>query len=1112
MEDEALKPTFVDNRDGNTLARAVSKAASALREAGVQTDELAIASAFFSLTGFGLVAGVVEDAPRVRLLLGSDPTPDRLQVPRAPGDTDEARRAGREADRAALQTDLAMRRERDLLPFTPASKTATIRLLAVLRDGHMQVRRYRANFLHAKAFVFRAAGGGLLCGSSNLTSGGLRANLELNLGHYEQPLLDRVGQWFDELWEEAEPFDLAALYEEPLAEYSPYLIYVRMLWQLYRTDLHDDEALAGELPLTGFQRHGVWRALRILERHGGVLIADGVGLGKTFTAGEIARQYRERRQRVLLVCPAALVSEWERFWHGADLLVDCVSYERLASDQRLGGDRPAALKLDPDEYALVVVDEAHNYRNPDTRTRSRVLATLMSGRARDLVLLTATPVNNSLWDLYQLLWFFMKQDAALVDKGILSIKGLFEKAMKIEPDSLNPDLLFPVIDATTVKRTRKFVKRHYAGDTIRGPDGTIRPIRFPTPVAQSIRYDFDRVAPGLFAELEEALMPAAGSPKLTMARYLPEMHLKSGLFNITKATFVGLLRAGLLKRFESSAHAFACTLGRMITEHETFLRVLAGGKVLTKELVKDISAADDETDFAEQIAEEAADAEDFDVVALKADVENDVALLSYLRDRADAVLPSSDPKLAGLVERLAEIAETARAEAIDERDERDKRKVIVFSAFADTIDWVETFLATAIENDPRLACYRGRMVSVSGQDSRGGVLRDHAIHGFAPVSTNAPDGLRGDRYDLLLSTDVLAEGLNLHQCRHIINYDLPWNPMRLVQRHGRVDRINSDHREVFLHTFFPDRELDRLLRLEQRVRRKLAQAARSVGVETAPIEKGDIGEQSFSETRAEIEKLEQQDATIFEEGGTRSAAQSGEEYRQELRAALESMGEEIEGLAWHAGSGLRSGERRGHVFCAVVGEATYLRFVPIGGDSDEVVREVATCLRLVECDPDTERVMPADLADGVYAAWERAREDIHAEWMRATDPKNLQPKVAPLNHAVAEHIRNYPPLGASQDEVRNALDAIESPWPARDERILRLAFNDPDAAGSEKSARLLQVVKDVGAQPFIPPEPLPVIDKDDIHLVVWMAIDNEGDCARSTQPAPITSGSPRHPD
>ena len=166
----------------------------------------------------------------------------------------------------------------------------------------------------------------------------------------------------------------------------------------------------------------------------------------------------------MLICPASLRdSTWRQFLTRYQLFVECLSFEQLANDEKLkDNQRPNAdqqhLQRELDEYQLVIVDEAHNYRNPDAPTRAAALRYLLFGKRRDLLLLTATPVNNSLWDLYHLLRFFLRQDAHFADRGILSIREIFKEAMREDPSDLNPDHLYPVIDATTVKRTRQFVK------------------------------------------------------------------------------------------------------------------------------------------------------------------------------------------------------------------------------------------------------------------------------------------------------------------------------------------------------------------------------------------------------------------------------------------------------------------------------------------------------------------------------------------------------------------------------------------------------------------------------------------------------------------------------
>lgn len=1093
------RPLFVDNRDGNTLDLALRHYLGALRAKAGDGIELSIASAYFNVAGFRLIADELARAKIVKLLLGAEPVPESVRPPRKPGDRAEPA-ATEEAVAVALRAlETGLRRERDLLPFDAEADRAVRELTVLLHSGKIEVRRYARHFLHAKAFLFRVQSGGVIVGSSNLTSGGLRGNLELDLAHYDDQLVARVGQWFDELWSGAEPFNLAAMFDELMAEFSPYLIYLRVLFELYKDDLLGDEIEDGkpnEIPLTSFQQHGVLRARRLLRRYGGVLVADGVGLGKTFMAGEIVRQYRERRQRVLLICPASLRdSTWADFLDRFQLFAECVSFEQLARDRQLSGDE-SHLKHDVAEYALVVVDEAHNYRNPDAPARAGVLRRLLLGQRRDLLLLTATPVNNSLWDLYHLLRYFIKQDAVLADHGVLSIRDRFENAARVDPFNLNPDLLYPVIDATTVKRTRQFVKKHYANDLIRMPDGKLAPIHFPKPVASTIDYELDAVLPGFLDRLEEALVPDGAPPLVKMARYKPENYPKGSAANTADPTIVALLRSSLLKRFESSVHAFAKSCKKMVREHDLFLEALDRGVVVRKDVMHELAAADDE-DAVEEILEATENSEPanrFNVAALRADVTTDRNLLDELGRVAGKIAADDDPKLRRLVDELSMIASDAEKEGVSEEDRRRKRKVLVFSYFADTVDWIAAFLDRALESDPRLRAFRSRVATVAGAESRNGVTREDAVFGFAPETTNPPPDRGQDRFDLLVTTDVLAEGMNLQQCRNIVNYDLPWNPMRLVQRHGRVDRIGSPHDRVFLRTFFPDDALDRLLALERRVRRKLAQAAASVGVEVAPIEHGSERDQSFADTDENIEKLRNGDASIYDAGGTASAAQTGEEYRQELRKALRAMGDRIERLPWKAGSGLAKGKRRGHFFCARIGERVFVRFVPFERTSGstanaKIERELGLCLRLLECEERTPRVMPLDLKQTAFSAWEIALADIYAAWTYETDPKHLQPKVSRFSQELAKFLRDHPPVGMAQTRVDRCLDAIEAPYPKREENALRGVFGNVFASASAKAHAIVEEVERLGLEPFQAPSPLPSISRDEIHLICWMGVE-----------------------
>jgi hypothetical protein len=446
---------------------------------------------------------------------------------------------------------------------------------------------------------------------------------------------------------------------------------------------------------------------------------------------------------------------------------------------------------------------------------------------------------------------------------------------------------------------------------------------------------------------------------------------------------------------------------------------------------------------------------------------------------------------------LEKIGAQAKEEATDAIDEAQKRKVLLFSFFADTVEYVRNFLLQEVERNPALAAYRRRVIAVTGDDDLEEISRQEAIYGFAPTSTEALPGRDADLYDILITTDVLAEGVNLQQCRNIINLDVPWNPMRLVQRHGRIDRIGSLHSRVFLRTIFPAERLDQLLNLEQRILAKIAMAAASIGV-ASPVDGAAHGQQVFTETREEIERLLKEDPTLYERGGTASAAQTGEEYRQTLRKALAENRERIVAMPWKAGSGMAKGNDRGVLFCASVGDRTFLRFIPTDhawhaqGNDGAIISELGSCLRIIECEPQTPRVVPKQLKeDRIFDLWGAAQDHIWRSWMIETDPANLQPKLRPLNRRAAEFIRANAPAEIDVTRITLALDVLESPWPRREEMMLRAWFEDETRVGTTKAAFLIDKILEIGLEPFREPPTLVPIRVDEVELVCWMAISPE---------------------
>lgn len=463
MSDE--KPEFVVNRDGERVADALTGLLGHVRRVMVEPAELAIATAYFNPGGYALLADELDHPRSVRLLLGAEPqVPERRIRPLA--DPAVPRRAERQRLRRALEGHVHdLETDRDLLGFAIDADASARRLVAWLRSGKVEVRRLEDAFLHGKAFAVTSHAHGVIAGSSNFTYAGLATNIELNLGRYQPSVVRQVCAWFDDLWDRARPFDLAALYDARFAEHAPWVVFLRILWERYGAELTEEADEHGvRVHLTSFQRDGLWRARRILAEHRGVLIADEVGLGKTFVAGELIREaVEERRQRVIVVAPATLRDgPWRKFLDDRQLYTEVVSPQQLAAgDVRY-----------PDDYAMVVIDEAHAFRNPTTQQADALRRLLAGSPPKDVVLLTATPVNSSLWDLYHLLGYFLPNDAAFAAAGIRSLRGHFARAMALEPDDLTPEHLFDVLDAVAVRRTRTFIKRYYPNETVRVGGGT----------------------------------------------------------------------------------------------------------------------------------------------------------------------------------------------------------------------------------------------------------------------------------------------------------------------------------------------------------------------------------------------------------------------------------------------------------------------------------------------------------------------------------------------------------------------------------------------------------------------------------------------------------------
>ena len=1122
---EGFPPVFATNRpqSGETVAGELNRLLKGVREEFVEQPPLAIATAYLNPEGFLEIADELEKVPRVRLLLGAEPSPSTTPPS---GKITEELLAG-----ALAQHDRWIKAERDLTGFTRESEETARRFVKWLRDEtdtgqpRVEVRRYTKGFLHGKAFIVEhRLMQLLLAGSSNFTYAGLTYNAELNIGYPSGQRTHQVQEWFNELWDKAEPYALDDLYAKRWEPHAPWAIFLRMLWELYGAQLNedDDSSIRTRLHLTGFQLEGVARMLRLLNANGGVIVADEVGLGKTFMAGEVInRTSAEQRQHVLIVAPAALkTGMWEPFLNKYDFSrrVTVMSYEQLRNKWN---EDPEQARQDLDEYALVVVDEAHNLRNPAAQRTEAVNALVGGAHPKKLVLLTATPVNNTLFDLHALVSLFIRNDAAFAAIGIPSIRRYIKRAHDMDPRALSPEHLFDLLDQVAVRRTRRFIKRHYQGETITTSDGTIETIQFPTPQLKRLNYNLDE--PG--QRLLDTVVYALDNPddeqrhadrqrdpgRLMLSRYTPGAYsILEDLKYSYQISNAGLLRSCLLKRLESSPVALKKTLSKLIGSHEAFLGALEEGWVLAGEALREWTTSDaaDFDDFLSQMDDRRStqvnDTADYHVDVLVSDVKDDLALLRKLHLLAEAAIQEPhDLKTERLIERLRDIAEQATVPSLDGVSGTDRRKTVVFSSFADTIDDLRQRVASAIEqanSDDPLSQYAGRVApavfgSKIGTDQQ---ARVRILAGFAPETILGASC--NSRYDLLFTTDLLSEGVNLQQAGRIINYDLPWNPMRIVQRHGRVDRIGSKHARVFLDCFFPATNLDRLLRLEERLQRKIAQADAAIG--TGPVLPGvEVGEgQVFTDTEGQIRQIHDENTAILESGG-HHAALSGEEYRQRLRYAIGVTFNThiIQSLPYGSGSGFINtrATRSGYVFCIRIKNQPkpLFRFVPADSNWEAqhnhkgqpiVIDDTLTAL--IAADPDREetpRHLPKEAYAGAFNAWQVAHQHIYAEYQRLADPAALLPDVPKALRDAIDLILEHEGI-LSGSELEDLVSRLTSSPPSRTQRQIRTILNIEQPAGDT-----IQQIHDLAKEqlrPATPPPDIPNITPDDIKLVTWMAV------------------------
>lgn len=647
---------------------------------------------------------------------------------------------------------------------------------------------------------------------------------------------------------------LSNLYKEN----SPELLYYLTLYNIFGEKLVNMDDMARVKEKTGITQTKIWNslynfqhdavvgAIKKLELYNGCIIADSVGLGKTFEALAIIKYYELRNDRVLVLAPKKLRGNWTAFRENSttNMLAedrfnyDVLNHTDLSRDKGRSGDINLET-INWGNYDLLVIDESHSFRNnnaiknKETRYQRLMNRIIKSGVKTKVLLLSATPVNNRLADLKNQIMFITEDnDQAFKESaGINSIENTlriaqqrFSEWAKLPDDQRTTKTLLPLLDynffnllnTVTIARSRKHIQTYYDTKDIGDFPERNKPI--------SIKSDIDRM--GEFPSLSKvngmiaSLNLAIYSPMLYILpnrlKYYEELYdqeVKEGKGSFKQVdrekNIVNLMRVNILKRLESSINSFSLTLERILNQINNMLNVL------DSEQEYDFDGSDineDDLDDIEIGGKIKVKVQDLDCIRLRQDLNEDKDILEYLLQYSERIDVLRDAKLQALKDQISN--------KIKHPINGDNKKIIIFTSFSDTANYLYTNLHEWLYSTHGLysAIVTGGSNTKTNLKSVSNSFEPILAH-FSPISNHLDTNT--EQIDILIATDCISEGQNLQDCDYLINYDIHWNPVRIIQRFGRIDRIGSKNKVIQLVNFWPNMELDEYINLENRVKNRM---------------------------------------------------------------------------------------------------------------------------------------------------------------------------------------------------------------------------------------------------------------------------------------------------
>jgi superfamily II DNA or RNA helicase len=1087
---------------------------------------LDIATAYFNIGGWQLLREGLSGLGSFRLLLGDEP-----EVGADLG----LREAGAKPVRGLI---------RDLARETFSEQTLRLveDLVAFLRRDNVQVRLYTGGFLHAKSYLFYSGGGfarftpvAAIVGSSNFTRPGLLTSRELNLVHRanlsaqdidmesvrglfeadERKRLASLGEaerataanvpgvlaihelseWYERQWEAARDFkealiDLLDASKFGRKAYTPYQVYMKAIFEYFRDDLEAANGAASTrsaVELSEFQEDAVKKARKILARYDGVMVADSVGLGKTWIGKKLLEDFAyHQRYKALVICPASLYKMWQDELLDANIAARIVTQELLGREGFDGSDL-----LDAD---IVLVDESHNFRNRNAQryeNLERVLAANhrrggISGERKKLILLTATPINNTIFDLYNQVNLFTGGDRSyFAAAGIGDLFRYFQSARRSARELESSIALFNLLEEVVIRRTRPFIREAYPNATIRG-----EPIHWPERRLKTIHYDLEATYGGIYDIIVNRI------ETLRLAPYRLETYKKQGVKRNQfeegrEEALAGIFKSRYLKRFESSVEAFRISVRRALQFLETFESYILEGKVLDsvsfQKATRFLADEDEEDDatpltpssLSDQLDDSAGarafidslptlDASLYDLKRLHNDLRRDADALREVWRAIMPITPAGDAKLSRLKTLLA--------------GELRGQKVLLFTYYKDTARYLYRQLCSDDADAARWRAEAGephirRMDS--GSDAR---ERVRLVSEFAPLANHRPEIAGTEKeIDVMISTDVLSEGQNLQDCGVLVNYDLHWNPTRMVQRAGRIDRIGTSFQTLWVHNMFPDAGLEKLLGLVESLSQKIASIDAS-GFLDASI----LGEMVHPRNFNTLRRIEEEDGKVVEEQEQFAELVSSEFLLQNLKNLLDAgMRDMLENLPDGIHSGLaregargvffyfiaqtgRTGDRKDNRTGGAGGNAArqhFWRYIELdeGKRAGRIEENRYVITNLVQCQPDTPRVVPVEGEVDIFALQEKVIDSIVQSSVEQVAVEEAPRQLDPIQQTIATVLGGYINSPAiHRREVIAAIQKLRQPLPGVYIKELRRAY-DAFVADDQIDA-LLSAVQNIGQQ------------------------------------------------